>query len=265
MAQRQEHYIDIAEKTFDLSLEDASEDEEDGIQAPKTNTATTAKLSSHQALHKQFNVLDALSHDDSERPIAKCTTLISHSSNLTGQHTTGQEINKQNLKLAKSLVRQSEDSSTSGGSSKVSEIIQSNDIITRLHNVIAQLTIVSGNQVNPRYKQEQDPTKLLSFIERLTQSCQSKFDFLHDNYKYTNDLYETSLRENQSLKREVTELKELNRFLQRSTQSGAGLIGSSSNGQSTPPAIGTEAEQIVKLKKEIKEYKRFIKELMDRE
>lgn len=257
-----QEYIDIAEKTFDLSIEDDSEEEDDQT----TSEANAQKSATPLAIpelplpkKRTFNILDSLSNgDESEPPIAKSTTLRVHSSNLTDFIRGDNKVNNAVRPTSTTVIQVEE--------SKVSETSDfSDDINGRLRKIIKQLASVIGNQANLHCKQEQDIFKLLAFVERLTQSCQSEFDFLNDNYNYTNGLYESCLREKDVLKKEVEDLKEMNRFLQRCTQGGAIIGSGNSTTIAAAVAVETEAEQIMRLKKEIKEYKRFIKELMDRE
>lgn len=169
-----------------------------------------------------------------------------------------------------------------------------NSTLENLQRSISTLNKACGNN-NTRVHHggtdnfEDEIKKLSSILNLLSDNCALKLNFYKNNYKFVEGLHEASNKENEILRDRVNTaergFQELEKkyqhlkkeHLQYLQQRGADEMDKAviKNQRAAhtrvefdpePPRYENEAQQLIsKQQKEIKEYKRFIKELMERD
>ncbi|CDR36301.1 CYFA0S01e00298g1_1 [Cyberlindnera fabianii] len=254
--------ISITDKTFDLSLDDPLSD-------------------------ASFTAVDSVSDQNlgettmgGSPPKSKFHTIltdptVSKFNNSESQQFKGLE-SRWNLHLPP--VNQVNRTTTASGSNgtdssqkaTVTTVTTAPSIETmeRLRKSIRQLTRISGNTVGS-VSQDMDLTALVEMVSKLTDAAEYKMRFLNKNYSFLESVYDTARRELEGAKAELVRSNkkirasenELCECAQREVAMRQQLEKKEQNLQETDHA----REVIERQQREIKEYKLFIKQMMERD
>jgi hypothetical protein len=135
-------------------------------------------------------------------------------------------------------------------------------MMRKLHRSIEILMRLSGNPIE--MKGENDLGKLVQVVEKLSEASEYKLKFLSKNYSFLEGLYDTTRREHELVKKELLKSEETKKRLEDELKSLVKRRSDHPQEASNPGNLQQSLEIIESQKKEINEYKRFIKEMMER-
>lgn len=154
-----------------------------------------------------------------------------------------------------------------------------NGVNQKLHKSIDILMRLSGNPIEMKGEDE-DLMHLVEMVHKLSEASDYKLKFLSKNYSFLEGLYDTTRRENELLKMELGKSEAVNKRLHRDLkqqqlqlqqfQQGHLVHQQQQQQQQQQSPRGNEQELLAALetieqqKRELKDYKRFIKEMMER-
>jgi hypothetical protein len=163
------------------------------------------------------------------------------------------------------------ESSSTGNHNKFHSILEESQgwddpneaaMVSKLHRSIKILMRLSGNPIE--MKGEGDLGKLVEIVEKLSEASEYKLKFLSKNYSFLEGLYDTTRREHELVKKKLVKSEETMKRLEDELNSLVKRRFDHQQQESNSTSLQQSLEIIESQKKEIKEYKRFIKEMMER-